>query len=123
MTYLYIALGGAAGALARFTLGGWVTALAGAAFPWATLAINVAGSLLLGLVLARFPDPGASAHLRTLLAVGFCGSFTTFSTFGYETVSLLQHDVHRFAAAYVGTSVLLGMAGVVAGLWLGGRVL
>lgn len=119
MIYLYVALGGAAGALARFAVGGWVTAWAGANFPWATLLINGSGSLLLGLVLARFSELPADLGIRAFLAVGFCGAFTTFSAFGYEAVSLLQRGSHATAFAYVAASVLFSLAAVFAGLWLG----
>lgn len=123
MTYLLIALGGALGALARFAIGGWVTAWAGAGlFPWGTFAINVAGSLLLGIVLQALPAPAVSPDLRALLAVGFCGSFTTFSTFGYETVLLLGSGGYTLAATYVCGSVLLSLAGVGAGIWLGALI-
>ena len=119
MIYLYVAAGGAAGAMARFAVGGWVITWAGATFPWATLAINASGSLLLGVVLARFPDLTTANEIRALLAVGFCGAFTTFSTFGYETASLLQRGSHGAALVYMGASVLLSVVAVFAGLWLG----
>ncbi|HEY0022786.1 MAG TPA: CrcB family protein [Longimicrobium sp.] len=92
MNWLLVALGGAAGAVARYGAGRWVGVPAGAGFPWATFGVNVAGSLLLGIVVALVPpdDPR-----RALLAVGFCGGLTTFSTFGYETMVLWQHRVRR----------------------------
>lgn len=123
MIYLYVALGGAAGALARFAVGGWVTTWAGAGFPWATLLINGLGSLLLGLVLARFSELPADFGIRAFLAVGFCGAFTTFSTFGFETASLLQRGSHSAALVYMGTSVLLSVLAVFAGLWLGSSMM
>lgn len=107
------------GALARFATGVWAAGLGGPPLPWPTLLVNVAGSLLLGLLMHVLPAWGASAEVRALLTVGFCGSFTTFSTFGYETVALLQSGSHAAAAAYVAASVLLGLVGVVTGLWLG----
>lgn len=123
MIYLYVALGGAAGALARFAVGGWVTAWAGASFPWATLLINGSGSLLLGLVIGGFPDLTTANPVRALLAVGFCGAFTTFSTFGYEAVSLLQRGSQGAAFAYVAGSIALSLAAVFAGLWLGSSLM
>jgi len=122
VTYLYVALGGAAGALARFLVGGWVTNGAGPGFPGATFAINVAGSLLLGFLLRLLPGHAAEAELRALLAVGFCGAFTTFSTFGVETVELLRRSAYGAAAAYVAGSVVLSALAVVAGAWLAARL-
>jgi CrcB protein len=114
VNWLLVALGGAAGAVARYGAGRWVGVPAGAGFPWATFGVNVAGSLLLGIVVALVPpdDPR-----RALLAVGFCGGLTTFSTFGYETMVLWQHRAYGVAAAYVGLSVVSGLLGVVLGMW------
>jgi CrcB protein len=83
--------------------------------------VNVAGSLLLGLVVALVPrdDPH---HLRALLAVGFCGGLTTFSTFGYETVSLLQNRAYGVALAYAGGSFLLALIAVMMGMGVNSRV-
>ena len=120
MIYLHVALGGVLGALARYAAGVWITSAGASGFPWATLSINVAGSLLLGILVQALPEWGAPAEVRALLTIGFCGSFTTFSTFGYETVTLVQNGSLALAGAYVLSSVLLGLAGVVAGLWVGG---
>ncbi|HEX2094736.1 MAG TPA: fluoride efflux transporter CrcB [Longimicrobiaceae bacterium] len=118
---LYVALGGAAGAVARFAVGAWVGTPAGAGFPWATLAINTVGSLLLGFLLHALPGRPGEAELRALLGVGFCGAFTTFSTFGYETVILLRSGAYAAAAAYMAGSVVLSVVGVFGGGWLAGR--
>jgi CrcB protein len=120
--WLYVALGGAAGAVARLAVGAWALSVAGPNFPWATLLVNVAGSLLLGYLMAALPGSSVDAEMRALLAVGFCGSFTTFSTFGYEAVALWQTGAAVEAGVYVGASMVLGLLGVVAGLWLGGVV-
>jgi CrcB protein len=122
MTYLYVAVGGVLGALSRFAIGEWAARVGGPAFPWATLLVNLLGSLLLGLLLRALPGWGAGPELRALLTVGFCGSFTTFSTFGYETAVLLQQGAVPLALAYALGSVLLGVAGVVLGLWLGAAI-
>ena len=119
--WLYVALGGAAGAVARFALAEWITARAHGAFPWGTFAVNVLGSLVLGAVLGAYPSSDAWA-VRSLLAVGFCGAFTTFSTFGFETVGMLEMRAYGLAAAYVGASLLVGMLAVVFGLWAGARL-
>jgi CrcB protein len=116
--WLYVAVGGAAGALLRFAAGQALGPPRPGAFPWATFLVNVAGSLILGIVLALVPadDP---RHLRPLLAVGFCGGLTTFSTFGYETVSLLQARAYGTALAYAGGSFAVGLLAVAIGLAAG----
>jgi fluoride exporter len=119
--WLYVALGGAAGSLLRYAAGQALGPARPGAFPWHTFAVNVAGSLLLGIVVALVPrdDPH---HLRALLAVGFCGGLTTFSTFGYETVSLLQARAYGVALAYAGGSFLIALLAVALGLWTGSRL-
>ncbi|CAN5607260.1 fluoride efflux transporter CrcB [soil metagenome] len=109
---LLIAVAGAAGALARYGIG---VAVGVRSFPWATLGINVAGSFLLGVVLA---GPGASrwsTNVTTAVGVGFLGAFTTFSTFAYETQTMLRDDRFARAAAYVSASVVLGLAAAALG--------
>lgn len=121
MAWLYVALGGAAGSLLRYAAGQALGPARPGAFPWHTFAVNVAGSLLLGLVVALVPrdDPH---HLRALLAVGFCGGLTTFSTFGYETVSLLQSRAYGVALAYAGGSFVLALIAVVIGMEMSSRL-
>ena len=121
MPWLYVAAGGAAGSLLRYAAGQALGPPRPGTFPWHTFWVNVAGSLLLGLVLALVSrdDPH---HLRALLAVGFCGGLTTFSTFSWETVALVQARAYGLAAAYVGASLLVGMLAVVFGLWAGARL-
>jgi len=123
MTALFIALGGAAGALARYGLGGWVQNRAGFAFPWGTLAVNVAGCLLLGLAAGLFQGVRLTPDLRALITIGFLGAFTTFSTFGYETVVLIQEGAWVRAAAYALGSVAIGIVAVWVGLRLGAVLL
>jgi fluoride exporter len=115
MLYLYLAIGGVAGTLARHGLGGWVYSVAGTYFPWGTLAVNLLGSLLLGFLSRATQVASLSPDLRSLLTVGFCGAFTTFSTFSYETVVLLQEGAVARAAFYAFGSVLLGLLA----LWVG----
>lgn len=122
MIYLYVAVGGVLGSLARFAVGGWAAGAGGPPIPWGTLLVNLLGSLLLGVLMRALPEWGVSMEARALLTVGFCGSFTTFSTFGYETWALLQGGAHGLAALYVLASVVLGIAGVAAGLWLAGML-
>lgn len=116
MMYLTVAAGGAAGAAARYFLSGWVHRFDGAAFPWGTLAVNVAGSFLIGavmhLAMGRF---AWSLQTRLLLTTGFCGGLTTFSTFSYETLALLE-DQQWLAA---GGNTLLNVLLCLGATWLG----
>jgi fluoride exporter len=122
MTHLFIGIGGGIGALARFALGGWVTTWAGVGFPWGTFAVNVLGSAVLGLLNGVFPRLTPSVHWRAFLTVGLCGGFTTFSTFDYEMLVLLQQEQFLLAALYSGSTVLTCIGGVVGGTVLARRV-
>jgi len=119
VTYLAISIGAVLGANLRFLIGGWVYDRAGDGFPWATLLINVSGSFALGVVITlvseRVPDPG---WVRTGLAIGFLGSFTTFSTFSYETVALIREGAWAAAAGNVIGSVAACLVGVYLGIVL-----
>lgn len=113
---LWIALLGAAGALARYGLGAWVQLRLGLAFPAGTLVINVLGSLALGLVVGGAGGLGPTARLA--VGVGFLGAFTTFSTFTVDTVRLVQGGQPGLAAANLGLSLGLGLLAAWAGLAL-----
>ena len=112
-----VAIGGAMGSLARWWIGG-LAQEASATFPSGTLAINVAGSLLLGFLARYLLETSAPPELRLALTVGLCGGFTTFSTFSYETVALLESGSLLRAAVYVTASVVLSIAATMAGLAL-----
>lgn len=120
---LYIAAGGAAGALARYGLGGWVHGWMGDRFPWGTFVVNGTGSLLIGFALRYLEGVPASPELRALVTVGLLGAFTTFSTYTYETVALLRDRAWLRAALYSLGSLGFGLAAVGAGLALGSFVL
>lgn len=108
---------GAVGAAARYLLDGWVVRRVGTALPWGTLAVNVAGSFLLGL-LTGLGRAGVLGPLALATAgSGFCGSFTTFSTWSYETVRLV--DEGAFAAAALNTAANFGLGLVAAATGLG----
>jgi CrcB protein len=115
MTYLAISLGAVLGANARFLVGGWVADRFGSSFPFGTFVINVTGSLLIGIVLTLSTERLVPDWFRPLLAIGFLGSYTTFSTFSYETLSLVQSGAWAAAAVNVGASVTAALAGVYAG--------
>ena len=116
-----LAAAGAAGTLARFAAGLAVQAVLGNRFPWGTLLINVLGSFLFGCVAAAAaPGPAQriSDQTRLILLTGFLGAFTTFSTFAFETETLLRGGHPLPGAANVGLQVVLGVAAVTAGFAL-----
>jgi len=112
----YLAAGGVAGTLARYGLGRWIPTWAGTDFPWHTLAINLAGSFVLGFAMRAAETLPVSPEVRGMVTVGFCGAFTTFSTFSLETVTLLQEGEWARGAAYALGSVAAGVLAVMAGL-------
>ncbi len=116
LLYLYIALGGALGAVGRYALAGWVHSAFGTQFPWGTLAVNVIGSAALGFALGLLRDVPASVEARAFLTIGFLGAFTTFSTFSFEAVALLRDGEWGPAALYVGGSVGAGLLFMALGL-------
>lgn len=113
---MWVAAGGAAGACSRFLLSGWINQRLNTEFPWGTLAVNVLGSLLFGMLFVMiFSFNSGREPLRLLLLVGFLGAFTTFSTFAFETVRLMeQHQWWLAAANVVGSNLAC-----LLGLWLG----
>ncbi len=117
MTALQIALGGALGALSRWFVGGWVQEAAGSGFPMGTLVVNATGSFLLAFVVGLLEGLAAPPAWRSFLAVGFCGAYTTFSTFTYESVRLMQGGEWGRASAYLFGSVVVGLAATVMGFW------
>ncbi|WP_415908730.1 fluoride efflux transporter CrcB [Oleiharenicola sp. Vm1] len=114
---LWIALGGALGSVLRALAG---HAFAGTRFPWGTLLINAAGSLLIGWLMARLGalEPAPAARMQSLLVVGFCGGFTTFSTFSWQTLDQLLRGQWLAAAL----NVLLSVALCLLTVWLGYRL-
>jgi CrcB protein len=121
MAYLYVAIGSALGGMARYGCGVWVTSWAGSVFPWGTLAVNVIGSGLIGVLLAmseRAESWFATADARNLLMVGVLGGFTTFSAFSLQTFELLRTQQWFAASANVLLSVALCLAAVAIGYWL-----
>ncbi|MGQ0561574.1 MAG: fluoride efflux transporter CrcB [Gemmatimonadota bacterium] len=115
MTSLLVAIGGALGALARYGVAGLVQGYTGARYPWETMLINVSGSLLLGMVLRLFEALPVSSSWRAAVAIGFCGAYTTFSTFSYETVRLIQDRQWLAAAGNVTGNVVFCLIAVFVG--------
>lgn len=122
---LWVGSGGFFGAVSRYALGNWVASKLGTSFPYGTLVINLTGCLILGFfgTLALQRATLIPPEARLLVAVGFVGAYTTFSTFGFETIRLLEENSLVLALAYVLGSVLLGLLmtylGVIAARALG----
>ncbi|HET7875435.1 MAG TPA: fluoride efflux transporter CrcB [Methylomirabilota bacterium] len=113
----YIAVGSALGGVSRYLVGGVVQRVTGAGFPSGTLLVNVTGSFLLGLFLRYgLETPTLTPELRAFLTVGFCGGYTTFSTFSYETVALLEDGQWGRALLYVSASLLVSLGAMLLGL-------
>ena len=119
VTYLWVALGGAVGAVSRFAVAQWTGARWGWTFPWGTLAVNLTGSLAIGLVMTLLLARGADPTYRLLLVTGFLGGYTTFSAFTFETLALLAARRWEAAALYIGANVALGLLATALGLGLG----
>ena len=119
MSYLWVALGGAVGAAARYGVSQWAGGRWGWSFPWGTFAVNITGSLAIGLLTSLLIGRGADPAYRLLLATGFLGGYTTFSAFSLETLSLVESRRFGEAALYVGGSVLMGLLACLSGLALG----
>lgn len=93
-------------------------ALAGSSFPWGTFTVNIVGSFALGFVIRVLHASMATSELRGFLTIGLLGAFTTFSTFSYEAMMLVQDGEWARAGGYLFGSVAAGLAAVVAGFWL-----
>jgi CrcB protein len=120
---LVVASGGALGAVARYLASGWVQDLSGGFFPWGTFAVNATGSLLLGFSLVWLQGTVASPETRQFITIGFLGSFTTFSTFSFETAAMLRDGELWRAGGYTVGSVTLGIAAVLVGGILASSIL
>jgi fluoride exporter len=117
VTVLLVLLGGAIGAPLRYLTDLFVQSRHDTVFPWGTLTVNVTGSLLLGGLASAVSNAGAPSWLLTLVGTGFCGALTTFSTFGFETVRLVEDGSWVEALLNVTASMLMGLLAVAAG-WL-----
>lgn len=117
---LAVALGGALGSALRYLVSAWALRLFGAAFPVGTLVVNVVGSFLLALLVPLAADgAGLSPALRLALTTGFCGGFTTYSTFNLEALTLFEKGSWGMATMYVALTLVACFGAGVLGLWLG----
>lgn len=118
--FLLISAGAVLGANARYWIGTWAAEKWGSAFPYGTLLINLSGSLLLGVFMALTAERAViDPRIRLLVATGFLGAYTTFSTFTYESVSLLLKGAVVPGLLNALGSTMLGLLAVAAGIWIG----
>lgn len=114
--YLVVALGGALGAIARYLLSEYIGKLSISPFPYATFLINISGSFVIGVFLTLIARGAPiNDHWRLVFAVGFLGAYTTFSSFEYETLKLIEEGKFGYSLLYVLSSLIVGFIGV----WLG----
>ncbi len=111
---LLVALGGALGSVGRYLVSKVLTGT----FPWGTLTVNILGSLLIGVLMGVVSKGMLSPEMKLLLVTGFCGGFTTFSTFANESLSMMKSGNIVLMAVYVGVSVTVGVFSVYLGMQL-----
>jgi CrcB protein len=120
----YVALGSAVGGASRFALSAFIQQRTSSAFPLGTLIVNITGSLVLGFVLRyALGSPSVSTEVRALLTTGFCGGYTTFSTFSYESIALIEDGDYRRAAIYIVLSVVVSLVATFLGIAAAGQLL
>lgn len=122
MTVAMVLVGGAIGAPLRYLTDLLVQSRHDSVFPWGTFLVNVAGSLVLGVTMGVVGSVEAPAWLVPLVGIGVCGAFTTFSTFGYETFTLIRTERWTMAASYLVLSICGGLAATGLG-YLAGRAM
>jgi CrcB protein len=122
MTYVWIALGGAIGTIARFAVSGAFARMVGETFPWGTIVVNISGCLVIGL-LATITGPDGrlvvAPDLRQFMLIGLCGGYTTFSSFSLQTLNLIRNGELMSAAGNTAISFVACMLAVWIGAVLG----
>ena len=113
---LLVALGGAVGTVGRYLVSKYLDY----SFPWATLTVNLLGSLLIGILTGLIAKGTLSPEMKLLLVTGFCGGFTTFSTFANESFTMIKAADYLSTAIYAGVSVAVGILAVFLGLKMAG---
>jgi CrcB protein len=116
VSFLLVALGAALGAPLRYLVDRAVQARHDSLFPWGTFAVNVIGSLILGVLIGGATAGALPDSLTALLGTGLCGALTTYSTFGFETVRLLEQRASFYAVLNAGASIIAGLGAAFAGI-------
>jgi len=119
VSLLLVIAGAAIGAPLRYLSDRAIQTRHDSVFPWGTLTVNVVGSLILGLLTGAVTAGGASPQVQLAVGTGFCGALTTYSTFSYETLRLLEDDARLYAAANVVASIVAGLLSAFAGVAIG----
>ncbi len=119
---LFVMLGGALGASARYALSEAIYAWVGVSFPWATLCVNSLGSFFMGFLWSLFQTTALPGSWRVFALVGFLGSFTTFSTFSFENLELMRNNEHHLALINMVISVVGGLILVYLGFLAGKQI-
>lgn len=115
---LAVGIGGFFGSIFRYLITHYMNISTQSTFPFGTLTVNIAGSFFIGIIITAALEGDLNKSMRLLLATGFCGGFTTFSSFSYEFFSLLQHEQTGYAFLYAAASFILGIAFVWLGFYL-----
>ncbi len=119
MHWLFIAIGGALGAMGRYWVSSCLLPISSYKFPYATFSVNVVGSLLMGILYVLIVERGGlPEQARHLLMVGFLGAFTTFSTFSLDAISLWQNGGQTMALIYVFSTVFSCLLAIIVAIWL-----
>jgi CrcB protein len=119
VTILLVAAGAAVGAPLRYVVDLIIQRRHQSVFPWGTLAVNIIGSFILGFVISATAGGDLTHPVVAAVGIGFCGALTTYSTFSYETLRLLEGGARFYALANVGVSILAGFGAVILGWTLG----
>jgi fluoride exporter len=116
VSLLLVITGAAIGAPLRYLGDRAVQSRHDTVFPWGTFTVNVLGSLILGIITGAATSGGASPQVQLAVGTGFCGALTTYSTFSYETLRLLEDDARLFAAANIVASIVAGLGSAFLGV-------
>ncbi|WP_329484087.1 fluoride efflux transporter CrcB [Kribbella sp. NBC_01484] len=119
MNLLLVIAGAVVGAPLRYLTDRAVQARHDTVFPWGTFTVNIVGSLILGVVAGTATTSSVPHSVQLLVGTGFCGALTTYSTFSYETLRLIEQDAKFFAAANVAASIIAGLGGAFLGAAIG----